>query len=93
MMHNKTAKNYGDPSYSAYADNWQVAHGGSEPAFTTWTGRRVQYVWMPRTGDHAYLDLGTDMIMPEEEVRYHVYREGAPAARNAYRYPAPRRSR
>jgi hypothetical protein len=87
MIHNKTAKNYGDPGYSAYAD------GGSEPAFTTWTGRRVQYVWMPRTGEHAYLDLGTDMIMSEEEVGYHVYREGAPAARSTYRYPAPRRSR
>jgi len=35
MTYSKRAKDYGDPSYSAYADNWQIAHGGSEPAFTT----------------------------------------------------------
>jgi len=67
-------KNYGEPGYSYYADNWQIAHGGKEPPMTTWTGKRVQYVYMPRTGDHAYLDLDNDLIMSDAEVDYHVYR-------------------
>jgi hypothetical protein len=47
--------------------NWFPASGGTETPFTTRTGRRLQYCWQPSTGRHAYLDLGTDFILSDEE--------------------------
>ena len=49
--------------------NWQIACGGTETPVTTRSGRRLQYVWQPSTGKHAYLDLGTDMILTNEEAQ------------------------
>ena len=49
--------------------NWQIACGGTETPVTTRSGRRLQYVWQPSTGKHAYLDLGTDMILTDEEAQ------------------------
>lgn len=49
--------------------NWVPACGGSETPFTTRSGRRLQYCWQPSTGRHAYLDLGTDFILTDEEAR------------------------
>lgn len=40
------------------------ANNGSEQPFTTTAGRRVLYVWDTVTGDHHYLDLGTDLLLP-----------------------------
>lgn len=48
-------------------DEWIPANGGHEEPFNTRTGRRVLYVWNPLTGQHAHLDLGTDMILTGEE--------------------------
>ena len=76
------AKNYGEPGYNFYLDEWQVAHNGKEPVTNTWTGKRVQYVYMPRTKEHAYLDLGTDLILSDAEVDYHVYRNKLPHHRD-----------
>lgn len=45
--------------------NWYPANGGTEEPYWTRNGRRVLYVWQPSTGRHAYLDLGTDMILPD----------------------------
>lgn len=49
--------------------NWVPASGGTEEPFRTRTGRRLQYVWQPSTGRHAYLDLDTDLILSDEEAR------------------------
>lgn len=47
--------------------NWYPANGGTETPFNTRTGHRLLYCWQPSTGRHAYLDLGTDMILSDEE--------------------------
>ena len=49
--------------------NWFPASGGTETPFTTRTGHKLLYVWQPSTGRHAYLDMGTDMILTDEESR------------------------
>jgi hypothetical protein len=51
----------------SWAKNWQIASGGTETPFTTRCGRRLLYVWMPATGQHAYLDLDSDLILSDEE--------------------------
>jgi len=48
---------------------WTPACGGTEVPFTTRTGRRLLYVWQQTTGNHAYLDTGTDLILSDEEAR------------------------
>ena len=47
--------------------NWIPACGGTEVPFNTRTGRRLLYCWQPSTGNHAYLDMGTDLILSNEE--------------------------
>ena len=47
--------------------NWYPACGGTETPFYTRTGRRLLYCWQPSTGNHAYLDMGTDLILSDEE--------------------------
>lgn len=46
---------------------WLPACGGTEVPFETRSGRRLLYCWQPSTGRHAYLDLGTDIILTDEE--------------------------
>jgi len=46
---------------------WYPANGGTEEPFNTRTGRRLLYCWQPSTGRHAYLDMGSDMILSDEE--------------------------
>lgn len=55
----------------AYArlDAWVPACGGLEVPFTTRTGKRLLYVYNHAEGRHAYLDLGTDLILTDEEAR------------------------
>lgn len=48
---------------------WLPANGGTETPFTTRSGRRLQYCWQPSTGRHAYLDMGTDLILTDDEAR------------------------
>jgi len=50
-------------------DRWIPACGGTEQPFTTRTGRRLQYLWNPGTGAHAYIDVNTDIILTNEEAR------------------------
>jgi hypothetical protein len=47
--------------------NWYPACGGTETPFTSRSGIRMLYCWQPSTGNHAYINLGTDMIMTQEE--------------------------
>lgn len=49
--------------------NWVPASGGTEQPFVTRTRRRLQYLYQPSTGKHAYIDLDTDTILDEEDAR------------------------
>lgn len=49
--------------------NWFPANGGTETPFFTRSRRRLLYCWQPSTGNHAYLDCDTDLILSEEEAR------------------------
>jgi len=53
--------------YKKSQGNWYPASGGTETAFTTRSGRRLLYVYQPSTGKHAYLDVGTDIILSDDE--------------------------
>jgi hypothetical protein len=50
--------------------NWFPANRGTETVFVTRTGKRLLYVWQPSTGNHAYLDCDTDLILSDEEARF-----------------------
>jgi hypothetical protein len=50
-------------------DRWVPACGGTETPFRTRTGRTLLYVWNPRRGLHAYLDVGTDTLLSDDEAR------------------------
>jgi hypothetical protein len=58
-----------NPHPLAGAGNWVPASGGTERPFLTRTGRRLQYVWQPRTRAHAYYDLDRDIILSDEEAQ------------------------
>jgi len=47
--------------------DWIPASGGTEKEFKSRSGKRLLYCYQPSTGRHAYLDLGTDMILSDEE--------------------------
>lgn len=47
--------------------NWIPACGGTEVPFLTRSGKRLLYMWQPSTGRHAYLDMGSDMFLNDEE--------------------------
>ncbi len=49
--------------------NWVPGCNRTEEPFYTRTGRRLLYVWHTFTREHAYLDLGTDLILTDEEAR------------------------
>ena len=50
-------------------DTWIPACGGHEKPLHYRNGVVALYVFNPRTGQHAYLNVSTDMIMTEEEVK------------------------
>jgi hypothetical protein len=43
------------------------ASGGTETPFKTRTGRTLLYCWDTNSGDHAYLDCDTDIILSQRE--------------------------
>ena len=47
--------------------NWVPACAGTETPFTSRSGVRLLYCYQASTGRHAYLDLGTDMILSDED--------------------------
>lgn len=51
---------------------WIPASGRTEEPFTARSGARLLYCYQPRSGRHAYLDLGTDLILTDEEARNHL---------------------
>ena len=47
--------------------NWIPACGGTEAPFRSRSGRLLLYVYQPSTGNHAYLDCETDLILSDSE--------------------------
>ena len=47
--------------------DWQPAGGGTEQPFQTRSGATLIYCYQPRSGRHAYLDCGTDLILTDDE--------------------------
>jgi hypothetical protein len=46
---------------------WVIANGGTETPFFTANRRRLLYVYQPRSGRHAYLDVQTDLILSDND--------------------------
>lgn len=46
---------------------WEPACGGTETPFRSRSGKRMQYMWQPATGRHAYLDVDADVLMTDDE--------------------------
>lgn len=55
-----------------YSDAWVPACGGTETPFFARSGARLLYCWQPSTGKHAYLNVETDLILSDEEVKMHM---------------------
>lgn len=53
----------------AKADSWVPANGGTETVFTSRSGIRMLYCWQRSTGQHAYINVDTDMVMSNEEAQ------------------------
>ena len=53
-------------------DSWRPACGGLEVPFKSRSGKRLQYVWQPSTGQHAYLDVDSDIILSDEEAEAYL---------------------
>ena len=47
---------------------WVPACGGTERPFVA-RGYRLQYLWQPSTGRHAYINCDTDVLLTDGEVR------------------------
>lgn len=52
--------------------NWVPASGGTEVPFLTRSGKTLLYCYQPRSGRHAYLDVGSDVILTDEEARAYL---------------------
>jgi hypothetical protein len=48
-------------------NNWIPACCGTETPFVSRSGIRMLYCWNPATGQHAYLNCDTDIIMTDDE--------------------------
>lgn len=48
--------------------NWIPACGGTEVPFVTRTGWKVQYLWCPATGEHAYYCFDNDLFIGNDEM-------------------------
>lgn len=68
MLPNESLAAYFDrlDAWKAEGD-WTPASGGTEVPFVTRTGARLLYCYQARSGRHAYLDCGTDMILTNAE--------------------------
>lgn len=49
--------------------DWLPACGGTETPFKSRSGRVLLYVYQASTGRHAYLDVGQDLILTDDEAR------------------------
>lgn len=67
LLHELIDKHNKEREKSINLDSWVPASGGTELPFKSRSGKRLQYVWQPSTGQHAYLDLDSDIILSDEE--------------------------
>ena len=51
------------------AENGPWIPGTGEEPFFTRSGVRLLYCWQPSTGRKAYLDMGSDLILTDQEAR------------------------
>lgn len=51
---------------SSRRDTWVPANGGHETPFQTRSGKRLLYVYNPKTEIHAYLDVDSDMVLDDD---------------------------
>lgn len=49
-------------------DVWIPANGGTETITTYRNGLRLLYCYNPKLEKHAYVNVDTDMIIPDEEI-------------------------
>jgi hypothetical protein len=52
--------------------DWTPASGGTETPFVTRGGVRLLYCYQARSGNHAYLNCDTDLILSDEEARLYL---------------------
>lgn len=71
-MEKTVAQLLDEQTAKARQGNWLPAGGGTETPFLTRSGRRLLYVWRPSTGDHAYLDCDTDLILSDAEAQAYL---------------------
>lgn len=48
---------------------WVPANNRTERPFLTRNGFRLQYMWQPSSGRHAYINCDTDIIMSDEDAQ------------------------
>lgn len=48
---------------------WVPANGGTETEFVSRTGKRLLYCYNSALDRHAYLDLGSDIILTDDEAQ------------------------
>lgn len=51
---------------------WVPASGGTEKPFVSRSGKRLHYVYQPRSGKHAYYDVDNDIVLTDEEAAMHL---------------------
>ena len=55
-------------------DLWIPACGGTETPFRARSGAILLYCFNPATGQHAYVDQGTDYVLTHAEAEMHLQR-------------------
>ena len=61
-----------DEACFARRDIWLPASRGTETPFIARSGAKLQYVFNPKSGNHAYLRVDSDMILSDEEAAMHL---------------------
>jgi hypothetical protein len=54
-------------NHESRRDEWIPASGGKETPFKTRSGKVLLYCWNPHQERHAYLDVGADIILTDDE--------------------------
>jgi hypothetical protein len=55
------------PASTDSREQWIPASGGTETPFKARNGMTLLYMWNKLTGEHAYLNTGTDIFLTNEE--------------------------
>ena len=72
LLHELIDKHSAEVAKCSKDDRWVPACGGMEVPFKSRSGKRLQYVWQPSTGQHAYLDVDSDIILSDEEAEAYL---------------------